>query len=57
MDANLIDVEVDSYLGGQAHDFAIVRMPDAVRKSRERIKSGMMNSGFGYPNKAANICD
>lgn len=31
-------------------------MPDtAVRESRERIKSALMNSGFGYPNKAVTI--
>jgi magnesium chelatase family protein len=31
-------------------------MPDtAVRESRERIKSALINSGFGYPNKAVTI--
>ena len=31
-------------------------MPDtAVRESRERIKSALLNSGFGYPNKAVTI--
>jgi magnesium chelatase family protein len=31
-------------------------MPDtAVRESRERIKSALMNSGFGYPAKAVTI--
>jgi hypothetical protein len=31
-------------------------MPDtAVRESRARIKSALMNSGFGYPNKAVTI--
>ena len=30
----------------------MVGMPDvAVRESRERIKSALINSGFGYPNK------
>ena len=44
------------YPGGQARDFVTVGMPDtAVRESRERIKSAMMNSGFGYPNKAVTI--
>ena len=34
----------------------MVGMPDtAVRESRERIKSAMMNSGFGYPNKAVTM--
>jgi magnesium chelatase family protein len=31
----------------------MVGMPDvAVRESRERIKSAMLTSGFGYPDKA-----
>lgn len=31
-------------------------MPDtAVRESRERIKSALVNSGFGYPNKNVTI--
>src|SRR5450755_3049049 len=56
IDAHLIDVEVDMYASGSAKDFVLVGMPDtAVRESRERIKSAMMNSGFGYPNKAVTI--
>src|SRR6185437_499231 len=56
IDAHLIDVEVDMYPAGTARDFITVGMPDtAVRESRERIKSAMMNSGFGYPNKAVTI--
>ncbi len=56
MDAHPIDVEVDLYRSGMAKDFVLVGMPDtAVRESRERIKSAMMNSGFGYPNKAVTI--
>jgi hypothetical protein len=48
IDAHLIDVEVDMY-PGQNRDFITVGMPDtAVRESRERIKSALMNSGFGY---------
>src|SRR5271168_513777 len=44
------------YRSGMAKDFVLVGMPDtAVRESRERIKSAMMNSGFGYPNKAITI--
>ena len=50
IDAHLIDVEVDMYAGGNARDFVTVGMPDtAVRESRERIKSALINSGFGYP--------
>lgn len=56
IDAHLIDVEVDLYQSGSARDFVTVGMPDtAVRESRERIKSALMNSGFGYPAKAVTI--
>ncbi len=56
IDAHLIDVEVDLYQSGSARDFITVGMPDmAVRESRERIKSALMNSGFGYPAKAVTI--
>jgi magnesium chelatase family protein len=56
IDAHLIDVEVDLYASGTARDFITVGMPDtAVRESRERIKSALMNSGFGFPNKAVTI--
>src|SRR5690242_21835726 len=55
IDAHLIDVEVDMY-AGSARDFTMVGMPDiAVRESRERIKSALINSGFGYPNKSVTI--
>jgi magnesium chelatase family protein len=55
IDAHLIDVEVDMYASSQ-RDFITVGMPDtAVRESRERIKSALINSGFGYPNKAVTI--
>ena len=56
IDASLIDVEVDLYASGSARDFVMVGMPDtAVRESRERIKSALLNSGFGYPNKSVTI--
>src|SRR5580693_8087034 len=56
IDAHLIDVEVDMYASGSARDFVMVGMPDtAVRESRERIKSALINSGFGYPNKSVTI--
>src|ERR1700726_2209565 len=55
IDAHLIDGEVDMY-PGQNRDFITVGMPDtAVRESRERIKSALMNSGFGYPNQAVTV--
>ncbi len=56
IDAHPIDVEVDMYNSGTARDFVVVGMPDtAVRESRERIKSALINAGFGYPNKAVTI--
>ncbi len=56
IDAHPVQVEVDLYKSGMARDFVLVGMPDtAVRESRERIKSAMMNSGFGYPNKAVTV--
>ena len=56
IDADVIDVEVDMHSTGTARDFVMVGMPDiAVRESRERIKSALLNSGLGYPNKAVTI--
>lgn len=56
IDAHPIDVEVDLYRSGMARDFTLVGMPDtAVRESRERIKSALMNSGFGYPSQAVTV--
>src|SRR5207302_8238511 len=56
IDAHLIDVEVDMYSSGSARDSVTVGMPDiAVRESRERIKSALINSGFGFPAKAVTI--
>lgn len=56
IDAYLVDVEVDMYPSGTTRDFITVGMPDtAVRESRERIKSALVNSGFGYPNKGITI--
>jgi magnesium chelatase family protein len=55
IEAHLVDVEVDMYQGS-ARDFVTVGMPDtAVRESRERIKSALLNSGFGYPNRSVTI--
>jgi len=56
IEAQPIDVEVDLYGNGSVRDFVMVGMPDAaVRESRERIKSALMNSGFGYPSKSVTI--
>src|SRR6201995_920961 len=55
IEAHLIDVEVDMYPSAN-RDFITVGMPDtAVRESRERIKSALANSGFGYPSKSVTI--
>src|SRR5258707_2827559 len=55
IDAHLIDVEVDMY-PSSGRDFITVGMPDtAVKESRERIKSALLNSGFGYPSKSVTI--
>jgi magnesium chelatase family protein len=55
IDAHLIDVEVDLF-AGSPRDSVMVGMPDvAVRESRERIKSALLNSGFGYPSKRITI--
>src|SRR5689334_2249559 len=44
------------YPSGTSRDFVTVGMPDAaVKESRERIKSALMNSGFGYPSKRITI--
>ncbi len=44
------------YPAGTARDFVTVGMPDAaVKESRERIKSALLNSGFGYPSKSVTI--
>jgi magnesium chelatase family protein len=56
IDAHPVDVEVDLFRSGMARDFMLVGMPDtAVGESRERIKSALMNSGFGYPNQAVTV--
>ena len=51
-----VDIEVDIYHAGMVRDVIVVGMPDtAVKESRERIKSALMNSGFGFPNKSVTI--
>src|SRR6201987_4755830 len=56
IDAVLIDVEVDMFSAGNPRDSVMAGMPDvAVRESRERIKSALLNSGFGYPSKRITI--
>lgn len=56
IEARPIDVEVDLAPSGSGRDFTMVGMPDtAVRESRERIKSALANSGFGYPSRSVTI--
>jgi magnesium chelatase family protein len=56
IDAHIIDVEVDMAQAGSARDFITVGMPDtAIRESRERIKSALLNSGYGYPSRSVTI--
>jgi magnesium chelatase family protein len=56
IDAHPIDVEVDMYASGNPRDSVTVGMPDvAVKESRERIRSAILNSGFRYPSKAFTI--
>jgi magnesium chelatase family protein len=55
IEGHVIDVEVDMY-PSSSRDLITVGMPDtAVRESRERIKSALINSGFGYPSKSVTI--
>src|SRR6267154_598489 len=55
IEGHVIDVEVDMY-PSSSRDFVTVGMPDtAVRESRERIKSALVNSGFHYPAKSVTI--
>src|SRR5258706_16426003 len=55
IEGHLIEVEVDMY-PSPSRDLITVGMPDtAVRESRERIKSALINSGFGYPSKSVTI--
>ena len=54
--AQPIEVEVDLYASSSQRDSVVVGMPDlAVRESKERIRSAISNSGFGYPSKAVTI--
>ena len=56
IDAHLVDVEVDLWGTGYARDSVMVGMPDtAVRESRGRTNSALINSGSGFPNKAVPI--
>ena len=48
IDAYLVDIEVDIVKG--LPGFTIVGLPDStIKESRERIRSAIENSGFGFP--------
>src|SRR3984957_13822026 len=43
-------VRVEVHLGSGLPAFAMVGLPEAVvRESRERVRSALMTSGFGFP--------
>ena len=49
IDAYLVEVEVDVG-SARMQDFNVVGLPDnAVKKSRERIKSALRNCGYEFP--------
>ena len=49
IDAHLVEVEVDVG-SARMQDFNVVGLPDnAVKESRERIKSALRNCGFEFP--------
>jgi hypothetical protein len=49
IDAYLVEVEVDVG-SARMQDFNVVGLPDnAVKESRERIKSALRNCGFEFP--------
>lgn len=54
IDAFLVEVETD--LGANVPNFAIVGLPDsAVKESKERVESAIKNSGFNYPLKRITV--
>src|SRR5437899_2564770 len=49
IDAHLVQVEVDVGVGGM-EDFYVVGLPDnAVKESRQRVKSALKNCGIDFP--------
>jgi magnesium chelatase family protein len=56
IDVHPIDVEVDTYPEGVKRVMVTVGLPDSsVRESRERVKSALINSGFGFTSKSMTI--
>jgi magnesium chelatase family protein len=49
IDAHVVQVEVDVGVGGM-EDFYVVGLPDnAVKESRQRVKSALKNCGIDFP--------
>ncbi|MBA3975108.1 MAG: magnesium chelatase [Candidatus Solibacter sp.] len=56
IDAHPVEVEVDMFGSSAERGMVMVGLPDAaVRESRERIRSAMVNSGFRYPSQALTV--
>ncbi|MEK6603769.1 MAG: magnesium chelatase domain-containing protein, partial [Nitrospirota bacterium] len=54
MDAHPVEVEVDLAMGLPM--FTVVGLPDAtVRESRDRVRSALHNSGFGFPQRKITV--
>lgn len=50
------EVTVEVHLSGGLPSFAIVGMPEtAVRESRERVRSALLNSGFTFPQRRITV--
>jgi len=47
---NAPEVHVEVHLSGGLPSFAVVGLPEtAVKESRERVRSALINSGFDFP--------
>lgn len=54
VEASLVDVEIDVSCGLPA--FAVVGLPDStVRESRDRVRSAIQHSGFGFPERRITV--
>jgi magnesium chelatase family protein len=54
MEASSVDVEID--ISGGLPAFSVIGLPDAsIRESRDRIRSAIKNSGFGFPAKKITV--
>lgn len=51
IEARLVEVEVDIHW--QSPQFLIVGLPDtAIRESRDRVRTALVNSGYGFPTES-----